>query len=875
MKLHRITLRNFKGVTQRSLDFPEVGTTVVVGHNETGKSSLILAVDLLLETLHTSKKTEVKAAQPLGQDLGVEVEADLSVAADRFVYRKRWLKDPLAELTFICGPRTGQSLTGREAHEAVKDLLEHADTALWQALRILQTGARSGDFSGSAALRRALDAGGFTPHDDASAVSVLEAARLERNRYFTDTGRERDELKKLRARHQQAVEQHRHAQDALAQITQAVEHYDRCLSETRAAKRALDQATENLAVAQTAEQEITALRAQYLDLRQHVEQAQLRVDKSTADRQARQGLITDLESASRAYTDLEQDVEQHRSTASDQHQHLERVREKRDHARSQEHQARRVVNECQATLRRAEDRRRLVELDTVIDQLDQLQQQAAHVATYRPSGITADQLRDLETAQRDLELARSQLDAGSAHVTVTALDRDLQVHIDGAPAAVEPDSPWHQAVTEPVTIVLPHRLQVSVEPEGGLQQRKANVRSAEDHLATLLVQAGVDSLPEARQAVAADQRYAQDSEAIAQHKNLVLRGQQESSLRQEHAALTIAVKEHEMSADTERTPEQLRQALAQAEEKLETAQHVLAACEKALQQAEHDDHQAHVELTQTQARWEAAKLSQQEAHTRLAQAREKIPDAELDTNHASLTSTHAHLLTELHTLDADWSRRDADGILLRAQAQRQHVESAHSTLDAARSAQSRAEGTLDGMNQDVIRRQYDQSLTQVQVCATELAAGLRQAAAAKLLVQTLEKFQAEAHRKYVAPFRERLKLLGRTVYGPTFDVDLRDDLTIARRGLHGTWLDVGALSTGAQEQLDVLIRLAVASLVDPQDGTPVIFDDTLGHSDPHRLSGVAAAVDSVSSKAQVIILTATPERFATLSTARVVRIQDL
>ena len=49
MKLHRMTLRNYRGIAQRDIELPDSGVVVISGANEIGKSSMIEALDLLLE----------------------------------------------------------------------------------------------------------------------------------------------------------------------------------------------------------------------------------------------------------------------------------------------------------------------------------------------------------------------------------------------------------------------------------------------------------------------------------------------------------------------------------------------------------------------------------------------------------------------------------------------------------------------------------------------------------------------------------------------------------------------------------------------------------------------------------------------------------
>ena len=130
---------------------------VVSGANEIGKSSMIEALDLLLEAKDRSTKKEVKQVKPTHADVGAEVTAEISTGPYRFVYRKRFHKKRETELT-VLAPRREQ-LTGDEAHDRVRAMLgETVDTELWQAQRVLQSASTAAvDLSGCDALSRALD----------------------------------------------------------------------------------------------------------------------------------------------------------------------------------------------------------------------------------------------------------------------------------------------------------------------------------------------------------------------------------------------------------------------------------------------------------------------------------------------------------------------------------------------------------------------------------------------------------------------------------------------------------------------------------------------------------------------------------------------
>ena len=101
MKLHRLVLTNYRGITHREIDFPERGVVVVAGANEIGKSSMIEALDLLLESKDRSTKKEVKQVKPTHADVGAEVTAEISTGPYRFEYYKRFHKKAETRLTIL------------------------------------------------------------------------------------------------------------------------------------------------------------------------------------------------------------------------------------------------------------------------------------------------------------------------------------------------------------------------------------------------------------------------------------------------------------------------------------------------------------------------------------------------------------------------------------------------------------------------------------------------------------------------------------------------------------------------------------------------------------------------------------------------------
>lgn len=185
MILHRLTIEDFRGVVREEVDLPPRGVLVIEGPNESGKTSLMDALEMLLEHKASSGRAEIKAASPVGRDVPVVVEAEFSVDGERMRYRKEFVRGKRTSLEFPGSART--AMAGDDAHDFVRDLLDRqVDRSLWRALRIAQDEplGQVDAAKGMDSLRRALDAaaGGEDPTGD---DSLVERVAEERNRYLT------------------------------------------------------------------------------------------------------------------------------------------------------------------------------------------------------------------------------------------------------------------------------------------------------------------------------------------------------------------------------------------------------------------------------------------------------------------------------------------------------------------------------------------------------------------------------------------------------------------------------------------------------------------------------------------------------------------
>ncbi|GIW13452.1 MAG: hypothetical protein KatS3mg062_0891 [Tepidiforma sp.] len=183
MRYQRLLVRNFRGVREAEVTFPDGRLLVIEGPNEAGKSSLVEAIWLLFDYPAESNAEEVRSVRPAGLDADPEVELEFSLGAVRCRYRKVFGRRGVTELETV-GEVT-RRLTGREAHDAAKQLLrERVDEALLRALRVLQGQSLlpPSGLDGSPGLQRALDAGAA----DTVGEGIFERVREACRQYWTD-----------------------------------------------------------------------------------------------------------------------------------------------------------------------------------------------------------------------------------------------------------------------------------------------------------------------------------------------------------------------------------------------------------------------------------------------------------------------------------------------------------------------------------------------------------------------------------------------------------------------------------------------------------------------------------------------------------------
>jgi hypothetical protein len=481
----------------------------------------------------------------------------------------------------------------------------------------------------------------------------------------------------------------------------------------------------------------------------------------------------------------------------------------------------------------------------------------------------------IEAAGIEVAKAEAAAATGAATLSVTAL-ADVDLEIDGQVDAFLAGTTQQLMVDGSTEVVVPGLISIVVNAGAEAQALADRLAEARAAFGAICDEGGVNDLAEARLAAAERNEAARTLVETAKSIKDDLRDLTVDALAQKVGSLTARIARYRQERPTE----------PPLPSSYDAAETVALGSGADLQQRREELDRLEKDLTRAKDDVQALDLGDASNRARLEQAQIAAAQEQRSLADARGVTSDEAIETQLAAAEATLSARAAELSEVQRQLAAQDPESVEELLRNARAVRTRLAGELHD-NEVAVRELRtklsllgDEGLaTQLDLATSELA-HLRvthvqleaRAAAAKLLFETFARRRTEAHHRYVAPFREGIESLGRLVFGSTLGVELADDLSISRRTLHGVTLDFADLSTGAKEQLGMISRLACASIVATDGGAPVIFDDALGWSDPRKLERMGAAISKAGRSCQIIVLTCTPGRYASVGDASVVQL---
>lgn len=880
MRLHRLELEHWRGVESCALDF-DAGVTLVEGPNEVGKSSIVEALQLLFNYLDSSSAGPVKAVQPVHRDEGSRVLVELSAGELRLVFEKTFNRKKATVLT-VSSPNR-ESETGRRAHERALELLaEHADLSLWKALLVIQ-----GDEVGQAALGSqpslvaALDrvAGAHdVAGDDAASEALMAVVETQYLRYYTKTGRPNADFARLSERVDDAESGCAAARLALEEVelkAASIADLERELARSEARMPAQQQRLSELEAKRV---ELGSLQARLDSCVEERTQTELDLDRLGQQLDRRQRLARAIEGLAQDLDAGGEQVRQASTRKAELHAALTAADSEATKLSSLAATAasgRRVLEATAAGRRRQE---RLASLRARLADVSSMQaevESGERLVSTLP--VTDAVLSDLRELNDQVERLNAQIEVASGELTIEA-DAELTLLRDGDRQQLMPSDATSLPLTRDQTVVIEGVATLNLRPDRAVATLAQRLRDAESRRADALAGHGLASYSDA--VSSAEQRKmaeAQRAESVARLEALLGGDTRDAlSLEVERLAGELAAMSSEVRAAMDEAESagdaEARLAGASADEEAASRQAQLAA--RHLEAVRNDLAAVSDGLAELKAARASAEATMAEQRRQLESQRADASDETLLEQQRLKRERLDELDEQRRSLTEALAEQNAESVDAQHSSLKQAIERATSEQQTLRDRLLTERGGLDQVRQRGQHEALAAAEAEREAASGELADLQGRADAVACLREALHRHRDAARAAYLEPMTRAIENLGRIVFGSDLAIALSDDLSIASRTLGGVTVPFDALSVGAKEQLGILSRLAVAQIVAQEGGVPVILDDSLGFSDPERLSAMCAAIDYAARTCQVIVLTCTPERFADLGTARRVRLRS-
>lgn len=861
MKLHRLVLRNYRGIAHRDIEFPDRGVVVVSGANEIGKSSMIEALDLLLESKDRSSRKEVKQVKPTHRDEGAEITAEISAGPYRFEYHKRFHKKQRTVLTVSSPAR--EQLTGDEAHDRVQAILaETVDTELWHAQRVLQSGSTACvDLSGCDALARALDAAaGQAVAPTGCEPLLIEKIDGEFRQYFTATGRPTGQLAAVIGRLREAESQVAACHVEVEEVDDAVAQHGRLVEELTRLARERGEAAARLDTAQASAETVKQLTERRVQARALAEAAEMARAASDAALRERRRLRAELAERTAAIAALESAVQGATTEDIAGKEAACDAAAAAETARIATERGQVLVDAARDAVERIARRDEAVRLTATLARVGDVERELRSVdAELAHITLSDEVMADVELAALTTERAAAQAEFASARVEIDAAI-ETRVVVGGQLVELAAGATWSQSVTTSTDVDVPGLVTVRVVPGAPAADSQERLDKARRLLEVLLSEAGVDDVAAARALDGRRRELAASRGRLRATREALVGDDEVEALRARLVELGDVAGSVSASGDpgADAARAELgaatgahRQARAHYESRRDAAATVTA---RAIQLTG--------AVTVAHARLTTAGEEVTAAAERLARQRDSVSDDRLAIQ-ADADGEHARRVADqARAIDAELAAAAPAAVAAELAAASRHATVLGVRHDEVGVQLRELEAQLRVYGSEGRKGRLDAAQTEREHAAAEHAGVQRRAGAAQLLHAVMTRHREQSRLRYVDPFRAEVERLGRIVFGSDFEVEIDGDLRMLSRTLDGCTVPFDSLSGGAKEQLGIVARLAGAALVDADDGVPVVIDDALGFSDPNRLAKMGEVFDAVGGDGQVIVLTCSPERYA-------------
>lgn len=876
MIIQRLKLENWRGVDSLEVQLSD-GVTLIEGPNEIGKSTIVEAVRTLFTTLDSSNKKEIKTIQPVGNDVGSHVEAEILTGDYHFIYGKIFNKDKQTYL-HVNSPQAEQ-LTGRDAHDRAEQILnETVDMALWDALLVEQgkevTGAHLSDSRG---LARALDEAAGSASAQLEDTDLYTAAQAEFEKYFT-LKTEKPKYSELQRKLSKANDVVEETRNVLAATESDAEEHERCLSEIRRLNTAEPGLREKVEQHESEWQAIDALQRNSEAKKAAVESARLALKAALKEKSQRDDLAEEVDSSLR-------NLSGKRDELAPLAKKLTKLGEQKEEAETEHGEAKKSLKSARTTLELARaDQRYIEQVDALgaalqrLKQLEALKKKAAKArSTLSEIKVDSHGVSDLRDAERQVQIAKAKRDALASNIEISAESELKFSWGEGEQFGLAKGDVEQRNVAAETVLNIQDVASIRFTPSQSAAAVEGELKQCKETLSNLLDRYKVKNLADA---VAAEGR------RLDAERDL-------KSLNENMRELLVDDSEEDIDASVETLQAECESYLTARRSEINVPDDIASAASQ-LSEAEEASSNAEDQAEQKREAFDTLKDNYNEAS-----ADNRVGAQEIDGLEADLQRRQTKL-EELRLIDADEvvaarvTEHNSKVELLEAELLASTAQFNAAMPEAAELILTNSRDSLDRAEKDLIERhkhlavledrlsnaQANGRFEELEIEERELEdlqanydSTKSRAEAISLLWKTLNKHRDATRQAYLLPLKNHVERLGKVVFGSGFSVEVGEDWTLVSRTLNGKTIPFDDLSVGAKEQLGILTRLAAAQIVSGDGGVPLIIDDALGFSDPARLELMGAAISSAGKDCQIILLTCTPGRFQNVGSAQVVRIE--
>jgi AAA domain len=853
------------------------GVNVLAAGNEVGKSTLFKAIRTCLFCRHDSKTQEIRDLGSDDSQLPATVELAFEHGSKRYVIKKSFLRSPSAILTE----------DGREIARFAE-----ADKAIWDILGIGPGSGRSID-EGAFGLLWVGQGSSFTaPVPGTGASSMLNAAIESEVGALVGGERARRAIDAINAelrRNLTDSERGPRSDGPLARAQDNLQHWREVEADSSTKLSALEQQFAELAQRRRRHRQMTdpAAAAQ---MTQELADARNLLREAQAAAQEIRRLEAENVATKRALEGAAQRLRQHREVALriDRNRRLEA-----DLANSlPEHQSH--EQEARAALARTEEQLAAAQAEakTLAIKEQYLERLAGALVRALHKDDLVRRLKSLEDAAKSL----TEIDAQLSQVRIKPKTVEDLDDLDRQIAALDA-----QLAAAAATLA------VEVKPAGAGQVRIGSLRAKGNHAAAVLaptkvtvgdlavvtVTPAVHPRQERRQALDAERDALLKSAGVASAANAHALLARRRDLETNRRGILAELKSLKAGDDPAAAAADVKSALAETKAAIEAA---LAATGRVVlpSQADIDGERLEQEqkrnaLDARRASLDAAREEQQEAvetavaqrsgaETKLEMIRKSIaedlalcPDADRAARDAAMVSEvaacEAAQQTKTTTLAAvqqtapdaaETERRE-----LRCQRLEQALENHNAELMQLERDIGRLTGQIQAAGGDGVGETHAAAQEQRVLAERECARLQERITTFQLLRDTVGGCLAEGRERYYEPVRRHLRPYLHDLF-PGAELELGDGFTITgmKRSRSESFK---RLSGGTQEQIAVLVRLAMGTMLAERGGNvPIILDDALVYCDDDRINLMFDALSRAGRHQQIIVLTCRLRSFASL-----------